>query len=498
MKASVRTLVYTGLLVVLLAGPAGIARAQQLNWTLDPLDPNDPLAQPIIYAANKDLTVLYGMYGTLNSGSLFRWTEANGFTNIIGSAPTYNVNYVSYTRPVSDDGLKLIVFGPAIGGSSVYTWTEADGLTHIAAPSVTHTFYNAVNISGDGSAFALTAMDGSNGAREAFHWRDGVGLTNLGSLGGTPHAVVYDINYDGSVIVGNSMNAMVATEAFIWKEGIGMTGLGLMGGVYSDAIKVSDDGRFVAGYTDTQVFRWEDGGNVEMLSFAPGNYGFSESMTRDGRYIIGYEADGVTSELFGFRWDVDTNDYTLLGGIAGSQSYTTPTEISDDGGVIIGETYDLNTNIPYNFYWSEDTGFKTFEELLTDAGVDLTGWLLHGGIYPNPAFLSADGTKIVAMGYKDFTATSYIMTLQGITTPQDMAQDFIPATSAGRQVTNSVGSGLGQSLLAARQALPSFMQQQARASYGSLPGSALIRFDAARIQRCRSCRRRELRNARTS
>ena len=113
-------------------------------------------------------------------------------------------------------------------------------------------------LSGDGSTVVGYRTVGRM-ATFAIRWTDGVLTdTSLGFLGGGLVSAAYDVNSNGSVVVGQS-----ASEAFRWTESDGMSGLGFLGtGTESISLGVSSDGSVVAGYSDNgstyEACRWEN------------------------------------------------------------------------------------------------------------------------------------------------------------------------------------------------------------------------------------------------
>ena len=83
----------------------------------------------------------------------------------------------------------------------------------------------ALNDSGQVVGFSLT----SDGVRHAFiTGPDGVGIRDLGTLGGTDYTVAYDINDSGQVVVTNSDRSFITGP-----DGMGMKDLG---NVYAEAL----------------------------------------------------------------------------------------------------------------------------------------------------------------------------------------------------------------------------------------------------------------------
>jgi uncharacterized membrane protein len=163
-----------------------------------------------------------------------------------------------YSHPVGVDSSGPIVFGngdtwngeTGEGGDRAFRWTQADGMTNIDLPSGTE-YFHATASSRNG-----LAMVGYGGGidlpfEEGFKWTADGGMEALGSLSpGDVSTYPVAINFDGSVVVGNS------TEAFIWTESGGMQalsdyltsiGVDLSGWSSLGATAISSDGNAIAG-----------------------------------------------------------------------------------------------------------------------------------------------------------------------------------------------------------------------------------------------------------
>lgn len=78
-----------------------------------------------------------------------------------------------------------------------------------------------------------------------------------------------------------------------------------------------------------------------------------------------------------------------LGDVTGSGMGSVAYDVSADGSVIVGVSRDGAGA----FYWTAEAGMRSLQQMLTDAGVDLTGWSLA-----NATGVSADGSTVVGYG----------------------------------------------------------------------------------------------------
>lgn len=156
------------------------------------------------------------------AGDYLPWPSvANGFIfNITTSALTI-VDASAHIPAFATAGLTLTQLN-AISGNGLVTVGYAYNDTVSSTPS-------------DALAFSRT----STGT-----------YTALGKLGGAfSWSIARAISNDGSVIVGQSLNATNKSEAFVYQTGT-MTGLGFLGtGDESDATGVSADGTVIVGYS---------------------------------------------------------------------------------------------------------------------------------------------------------------------------------------------------------------------------------------------------------
>jgi uncharacterized membrane protein len=95
-----------------------------------------------------------------------------------------------------------------------------------------------------------------------------------------------------------------------------------------------------------------------------------------------------------FRW-TSAAGMTGLGDLPGGDFYSKATDISADGSVVVG--YGTSDLVSYSgweaFYWTADNGMQNLKDVLTNCGLDLTGWRLQAA-----SGVSADGLTIAGNG----------------------------------------------------------------------------------------------------
>src|SRR4029077_7897279 len=107
---------------------------------------------------------------------------------------------------------------------------------------------------------------------------------------------------------------------------------------------VSDDGSVIVGNINDRAFRWTNGGGLQLLGQVPGQIAFNRA------------------------WDVTPDGSTIVGESRSPQGFDA-------------------------FIWIEKTGLQSLTAILTQGGVDLTGWQLGGA-----RGISDNGRVIVGAG----------------------------------------------------------------------------------------------------
>ncbi|HET8728340.1 MAG TPA: autotransporter domain-containing protein, partial [Alphaproteobacteria bacterium] len=367
---------------------------------------------------------------------------------------------------ISADGSAVVGYGytDPIPDWQAFRWTEAGGMVGLGyLPGGSISWANAV--SADGSV--VVGYSDSTPGRQAFRWTEAGGMVGLGDLaGGGFESESYGVSADGSVVVGYGTNADNNHEAFRWTQADGMVDLGDLagGGFYSEARGVSADGSVVVGHgtnadDDQEAFRWTDADGMVGLGFLPGGVAHSTAsgVSADGSVVVGY-ALVAGGSFEAFRW-TDASGMVGLGDLPGGLTNSQAQGISADGKVIVGSS---NTDDGSEaFRWTEADGMESIADVLTAAGIDLTGWRLEAANGANE-----DGSLIVGNGTKDGDDVGFLASMgadeadpgeatpeePGVTTPEDLARSLVAATVPSQQSQQAMTTGLDQSLFAARHA----------------------------------------------
>ncbi len=179
----------------------------------------------------------------------------------------------------------------------------------------------------------------------------------------------------------------------------------------SKAQDVSDDGTTVVGYSATvsdffplHGFVWTEEAGMQDLGTLPGSSSsYASGISGDRAVIVGlsWMPDGEHA----VRWvDHRIEDLGVPAGYVGAEG----TAANINGSVVVGGAR-LDDNDPYwrAIVWTPRLGgFRDLGEVLTSAGVDMSGWVLHPA-----ADVSADGRVIGGEGLYNGDERGWVVTL---------------------------------------------------------------------------------------
>ncbi len=253
--------------------------------------------------------------------------------------------------------------GAALAGwtseTSAFVWTPQGGAQPLApfTPGMDALLIPAA-ISADGTVVAGVAF--GQGAMRGFRWTSASGVIDLG---GEPGEAVFAtaMSDDGAVIVG-SLESGDAPQAMRWTAADGLETFAVGAALGARALAVSGDGGTIAGLaTQTQdglslAFRWTRAGGAEFLPRPP----------------------GATETLI-------------------------PTDVSSDGGVIVGDAL-LPSGALEPFVWDARRGSRLLRDLLLERGVAaVEPWVLQ-----NAVAISTDGRLIAGDGISPAGAEAWL------------------------------------------------------------------------------------------
>jgi probable HAF family extracellular repeat protein len=275
-----------------------------------------------------------------------------------------------------------VVVGYYVAGSvsepyRPYRWTPQGGAELPVYPG--DIGGNATAVNADGTVVIGTSTLPDGGWR-AVRWEAGT-VTDLGITPGTELWPV-GVDANGKTSVGQS-----ELRPFLHTPEAGFHPLALPAdSAYGYAYAVNGDGSIVVGGSSTggslgSALRWTFDGATEALDEIAEN-ATATAVSADGSVIAGYDfqSDGARP----VRWTAGGGpvDLGVLTALATTTSYASG--ISADGSVIVGGG---GTGLPW--IWRASTGTRSLRDVLSGAGVDLTGWDIRSIV------VSGDGRVVV-------------------------------------------------------------------------------------------------------
>lgn len=319
-------------------------------------------------------------------------------------------------------------------GQGAFRWTRANGTSQI-------TGYSSINgMNSWGQPVVGQALDANQNSVAAVAYSNAqffdpilVGaLPGAQPMDGTLSAG-YDSADDGSV-VGLAYNASGAPVAFRWHATTGMSELPRLDQEAARANAISRDGHVVIGWNDTDVgyrraVKWVDGVISEILDAKGLQVGEALAINRDGSVIVG-EGAGVDGKE-AWRWTAATGVQPIGmigGGSFFDRAYAFST--SDDGNLIGGASgagWERSAVV-----WTPETGMVKLADFLAARNISVpAGWALN-----SVTAVSPDGRVLGGWGLDPSNAiNSFVVELS--TVP---AQDAI-LQARGKVVWNDIANG---------------------------------------------------------
>lgn len=432
--------------ISVLAFQTGPVFAAQSNPSIDPV-----IGITYKTGISADGSVIVGETLGAPQTRIVRWTKEAGASDL-GTIAGYDPNL--YFSAMNTDGSTIVGYGiDNFGNQNLIRWTSAGGLEDLGA--LNGGSMEASAISNNGGVIVGSSDLGPY--HDAWRWTAAHGLERLDTLTGNNNDnYATGVSGDGSTIIGRGYNSSLDYEAWYWTEANGTQTLGSLGGDDSSAAAISWDGSVIAGIARDgngtyQVYRWTQSNGMQSIGdLGGGIYGSHNfgAMTSDGRVIIGNSDNGTYNEAF--RWTVD-GGMQGLGALASNNPFSSADAMSADGSVIAGIS-DGGAGLGYTYFrWTEETGMRSLVDILTDGGIDLSGWDFS---YVDPqVFVTADGTKIIGSADYHGNEQTFIFTTGGLITPEELQESLTPVASAKQQLEGSIVNGMGQSMMVARNAM---------------------------------------------
>ncbi len=259
-------------------------------------------AQTISAAISGDATAVVGSTSSGNRAFVYR---GPGTYQEIAPTGFYTA---TAAQGVSGDGGVAVGFMsvPQSFASQAFRWTSAGGAQPLGFAQVGDAASSANGISRDGTTIVGGSGGGSNPS-VCFAWRQSTGMVALPPLSGNTRSGGWGVNFDGSVIVGESSGN--TPRATMWRDGqpidLGVP-VGFAGGTIAKA--VNDAGTVVVGFasgTSSVASIWTPTFGMEYLSDyllrngiqVPSGWTLLQAtaVSPDGRTIAGWGTNSANS-----------------------------------------------------------------------------------------------------------------------------------------------------------------------------------------------------------
>ena len=352
------------------------------------------------------------MKGSVLAAATAAIVAAGSFSPAVASAAEFiplgsldPAQVFSGASAISADGSTVVGISMLNGKFEGYRWTRAGGMVSMGLQT-TSLSNLAGSVSANGTYVAGDWYAGG-GSPMAFRHTQAGGPANLGFMSGynrsssfgQPSTTGNGISGDGLKIVGSaasdSGDGTWHSQAFVWTAGVGFQGLGHLGGAarHSSANAITPDGLTIVGSSDatggSMAWRRRNAG-LEPLGDLPGGSvdSSASAVSPDGATVVGTGRSASGREAF--RWT--ESGIIGLGDLPGGIFESRAMGVSGDGSIVVGHSSVATTgaNTGAAFIWDAEHGMRSLQGVLTDMGVDLTGWHLRGA-----NAISADGTTIV-------------------------------------------------------------------------------------------------------
>jgi probable HAF family extracellular repeat protein len=350
----------------------------------------------------------------------FNTNQASWAQGLTILSSLYGESGNSVANGISGDGFTVVGASSSLGNEDqAFRWTRQGGMVGLGVVSGGNRS-EAFAASFDGSVIVGNSSERlSSGIiqnQQGFRWTSS-GMVGLGIPSGASGTQGRAVSAEGSVIAGvidytwDPPNPL--SEAMRWTSSAGASGLGHIEslGFFSGANGISADGSRAVGVNQPldgpgQAFRWASQDGMVGIGTLPGfPHSMASGISGDGQVIVGFSSNFDGSERnSAFRWTEDDLMTPLFGdpppdGSSGERFSSWANAASYHGDVIVGMMGYRHQNPSLEsrqaFVWTQATGARSLESILTGAGVDLDGWLLEvaNGV-------SSDGMVVVGNARK--------------------------------------------------------------------------------------------------
>jgi probable HAF family extracellular repeat protein len=316
-------------------------------------------------------------------------------------------------------GASIISGNVLFGGTyAAFAWTAQTGITDIYHLEIIGSICRAYAANANGSVIVGSADYGVISPTQivAFIWTEETGTVEIGDLpggaSGSPRSYARGVSADGTIIAGQGESDS-GNDAFRYTTADDVfLGLGdLAGGDFSSSgFGISADGSTIVGSSASasgvQAFRWNASQGIVGLGYlptAPGITPFSEAYaaSANGSVIVGLSRSLASgnSGWEAFRW-TQASGMMGLGDLPGGAVLSAAYATTPNGAIVVGRAGVQGNCSPFGcqtagrpFIWDAQHGLRDLTVVLTDLGVNLSGWELT-----EARGISANGHVIVGTG----------------------------------------------------------------------------------------------------
>jgi hypothetical protein len=338
-------------------------------------------------------TIVFSLFTSLQGdASLGRWTTGSGTTHAAGQYPV----------SLSADGRATLTL-TKVG----YTYFHRDGASPVRVP---FTGWGYLSMSRDGIT-AVGVVETSIGVYGIERWTEAGGLAPTGFAYGD--FAIGALNDDASVMGGSVTDygaALLTPSGTTYLGPLPGGGSAQSGGVGA----ISADGGVAAGLVavatgEFYLFRYTEATGMVSLGRDHGvqfHAPFQPDpvlVSADGSVLAGTLGDPNQEVGHPFRF-TDADGIVLLD----PDAYGSVLAMSADGSIILGDGRDDDNMRTTDFVWDAVHGRRELEQVLRDAGADLTGWTIGDQNSPLPLLtISDDGKVVVGTGTCDGSPALY-------------------------------------------------------------------------------------------
>lgn len=330
-----------------------------------------------------------------------------------------------FSKPVAMTSDASVVIGTSetADGTKYFRWTAGSGMSEFSVPiPAPYTEFDISAIADDGTTvagnFRRLSPENPNSLHEeeAFRWTISGGLELFGHLPNSYNKIDYvsGISRDGSIVVGGANNELGLTDPFVWTAQDGLQSI-ITGSdpdyYFATPNGVSGDGSTIVGryrrqsVSGSAAFRWSADSGFELLGE---NADIASAVNNDGSVIAG--RGGFPFPLRDiYKWTEDDGVVPFelsdiaLARISRAESILA---ISDDGSRLVGDGENIFGN-EVAAIWEGDEGGLTLDYILSQNGVDLTGW----SELTRASHISADGEYILGYGIHNGNTEAFLVNL---------------------------------------------------------------------------------------